>query len=213
MQTRPRAADLTKMGIIAKHSGDYSAKGNFAYPSRLGVPNHSLDGRGLLLCGVWCRLAGGDRASRHGVVIASTAFLISFVLLSALSTSTRGADDTCKSFSASSLDCWSNSEFRQGFFLLLFLPSLLILSCPWHMARAGVGSHLCCGRRCFCCMWCRENRATVVWFPGEPDAHDPEGHSARIWHRLARCLGRWRRGDRSVRGPDTGPRIKRSRYP
>ena len=41
MQTRPRAAALTKMGIIAKHSGDYSAKWNFASPSRLGVPNHT----------------------------------------------------------------------------------------------------------------------------------------------------------------------------
>ena len=41
VQRRPRAAALTKMGIIAKHSGDYSAKLNFAAPSLLGVLNHS----------------------------------------------------------------------------------------------------------------------------------------------------------------------------
>ena len=40
VQTRPRAAALTKMGIIAKHSGNYSAKWNFASPSLLGVLNH-----------------------------------------------------------------------------------------------------------------------------------------------------------------------------
>ena len=31
------------MGIIAKHSGDYSAKWNFAYRSLLGVLNHTID--------------------------------------------------------------------------------------------------------------------------------------------------------------------------
>ena len=41
VQTRPRGAALTMM-IIAKHSGDYSAEWDFASPSRLGVPSHSL---------------------------------------------------------------------------------------------------------------------------------------------------------------------------
>ena len=48
VQTRLRAAALTKMGIIAKHSGDYSAKWNFAPPSRLGVPNHMLLNEGVV---------------------------------------------------------------------------------------------------------------------------------------------------------------------